>query len=229
MQITRTTMSKKSDAPSKRSQVKRGHIRADYKQETIHKILDAMPLCHVSYVLDGSPVVTPTFQWRQGNRVYWHGSSASRMMRKAQGAEVCLAVTILDGMVLARSAFHHSVNYRSVMLFGTAQIVDDREEATQSLKAMIEGLYPGRWDMLRAMNEQELKATTVLSMPIDEAAAKVRTGPPIDDEEDYGLPIWAGVLPITMQVGAPFSDPRVMDGVKVPAHAKTFKIGKHDA
>ncbi len=221
-------MPKKSDAPSQRARLKRGHERGDYKHQTIHAILDAMPLCHVSYVLDGSPVVTPTFQWRQGNHVYWHGSSASRMIKKSDGADVCMAITILDGMVLARSAFHHSVNYRSVMLFGKASIVSDPQAATDSLKAMIEGLYPGRWDMLRPMNDQELKATTVLSMPIDEAAAKVRTGPPIDDDEDYDLPIWAGVIPVSLQVGAPSSDPRVLSGVKTPDHAQNFKIGGHN-
>ena len=184
-----------------------------------------MPICHVSYVLDGAPVVTPTIQWRQGDHIYWHGSSASRMIKKSAGADVCLAVTILDGMVMARSAFHHSVNYRSVMLFGNASVVEDRQLAEASLKIMVEGLFPGRWDMLRPMTDKELKATTVLSMPIDEASAKIRAGQPIDDDEDYELPIWAGVVPVHLNVGAPIDDPRNLDGVSAPAHATDFKIG----
>lgn len=212
-------------SPSPRSRLKRGHQRADYRKQTIYDILKAMPLCHVSYLLDGAPVVTPTFQWREGDHVYWHGSSASRMIRKSTDADVCMAVTILDGMVLARSAFHHSVNYRSVMLFGKARVVDDRQAATKSLEAMIESLYPGRWEMLRPMSDKELKATTVLSMPIEEASAKIRTGQPIDDEEDYQLPIWAGVVPVQMNVGAPVADPRNLDGASIPPHASDFKIG----
>lgn len=218
-------MTKSEKSPTERARLKRGHERGDYKKETIYEILAAMPLCHVSYVLDGKPVVTPTFQWRQGDHIYWHGSSASRMIKKSTNADVCLSVTILDGMVLARSAFHHSVNYRSVMLFGKATIIADKQQASNSLKAMIESLYPGRWDLLRPITDKELKATTVLSMPINEAAAKVRTGPPIDDEEDYDLPIWAGVIPVSLQVAAPSDDQRIIPGVLAPDHAKKYSIG----
>jgi len=218
-------MPRKSDSPSERARLKRGHERGDYSKQTIHSILDAMPLCHVSYILDGAPVVTPTFQWREGDHVYWHGSSASRLIRKSTAADVCMAVTILDGMVMARSAMHHSVNYRSVMLFGKADIIDDPEIAAKRLEGMIESLYPGRWDMLRPMTDKELKATTVLSMPINEASAKVRTGQPIDDEEDYALPIWAGVVPVQMSVGAPIDDTRNLPDVVAPPNATDFKIG----
>lgn len=218
-------MSKKNPAPSQRTRLKRTHERGAYDSTSIYQILDAMPVCHVSYILNGAPVVTPTLQWREGNHVYWHGSSASRLIKKAAGADVCMAVTLLDGMVLARSAFHHSVNFRSAMLFGKASIVDDPQLATQKLKNMVEGLFPGRWDMLRPINQKELKATTVLSMPIDEASAKVRSGMPVDDDEDYELPIWAGVIPVSMQVGAPIDDPRNLPGVSAPDHAKKFKTG----
>ncbi len=218
-------MARNHPAPSERSRLKRGHERAHYQKQVIHQIMDAMPLCHVSYILDGAPVVTPTFQWREGNHVYWHGSSASRMIRKSTNTDVCMAVTILDGMVLARSAFHHSVNYRSVMLFGKASVVEDDEAAEAKLKQMVEGLYPGRWDMLRPMTAKELKATTVLSMPIDEASAKIRSGPPVDDDEDYELSIWAGTIPVSMVAGVPEDDPQNIDDVKAPKHAREFKIG----
>ncbi len=218
-------MAKENPAPSERTRLKRGYERAHYQKQTIHEILDAMPLCHISYILDGAPVVTPTFQWREGNHVYWHGSSAARMIRKSTDTDVCMAVTIMDGMVLARSAFHHSVNYRSVMLFGKASIVESDEVAEASLKQMIEGLFPGRWDTLRPMTAKELKATTVLSIPIHEASAKIRWGPPIDDDEDYELPIWAGTIPVSMAVGKPENDLRNLDGVEAPKHAKEFKIG----
>ncbi len=218
-------MSLKNAAPSERTRVKRGHLRANYEKQTIHDILDAMPICHVSYILDGAPVVTPTLQWRQGNHVYWHGSSASRMIKKSAKNQVCMAVTILDGMVLARSAFHHSVNYRSVTLFGKASVVDDPVKAEASLRTMVEHLFPGRWELLREMTDKELKATTVLSMPIDEASAKIRSGPPVDDDEDYELPIWAGVIPISHSIDMPENDPRILAGVEMPDHTKNFKIG----
>jgi hypothetical protein len=169
--------------------------------------------------------VTPTIYWREGDRVYWHGSSASRMLRQSAGAEVCLTVTHLDGLVLARSAFHHSANYRAVMLFGTAEKVEDPEAITRHLQTFVDGLFPGRWDALRAMNAQELKATTLLSLRIDEGSAKVRVGPPKDDEEDYALPIWAGVLPLEVATGQPIPDPRNQAGLTPPAHLAGFKLG----
>jgi len=201
------------------------HERGAYDRQTIDAILDATPLCNMGYVLDGSPVVTPTFQWREGDRVYWHGSSASRMLRKSTGAEVCLTVSLLDGFVLARSGFHHSVNYRSVMLLGKAELVNDPEEKSVRLQAFVDGLFPGRWDELRPVTSQELKATTVLSMPIDEGSAKVRTGGPVDDDEDYELPIWAGVVPIKQVIGEPFDDGRVLPGVSTPEYLKSLTIG----
>ena len=218
-------MRKLNKAPSERVRVKRGHTRADYDRETVHAILDAMPVCHVGYVVDGTPYVTPTLQWREGDRVYWHGSSASRALRSSNDEEVCLTVTILDGMVMARSAFHHSVNYRAVMIKGVAEKVTDPKAKARHLEIMVEQLYPGRWDLLREMSAKETKATTVLSMPINEASAKIRPGMPVDDDEDYELPIWAGVIPIRMEVLPPEDDPRNLPGVTAPEHANSYKIG----
>lgn len=211
--------------PSKRTKLKRAYKRGDYNLQTIYDILAAAPLCHVSYVMDGKPVVTPTLQWREGNRVYWHGSAASRLIKKTEGTDVCLAVSILDGMVMARSAFHHSANYRSVMLFGQATKIEDAAAKEASLKYMMDTMFPGRWETLRPMLNKERKATTVLSMPIDEASAKVRSGPPIDDAEDYSLPIWAGVIPITTHMGNLQPDPLNIDGMIAPENLKNFKIG----
>lgn len=213
------------DAPSERTRVKRLNKRAKYDAETVHGILDAMPICHVGYMFNGAPYVTPTLQWREGSRVYWHGSSASRMLEACEDAQVCLTVTILDGFVMARAAFNHSCNYRSVMAFGTARKLTDPAQKEQSLKAFTEGLWPGRWDMLRKMTAQELKATTVLSMELDEASAKIRSGPPGDDEADYGLPIWAGVIPVRQELLAPADDPRLLAGLAPPRHVTDFRIG----
>ncbi|MGI9481616.1 MAG: pyridoxamine 5'-phosphate oxidase family protein [Hyphomicrobiales bacterium] len=217
-------MAKKNNAPSERTRAKRLHERAAYDKDTIYGILDAIPLAHVGYVLDGAPVVTPTLQWREGNHVYWHGSSASRMLRKSAGAEVCLTVSALDGFVMARTGFHHSVNYRSMMMFGTAQLVEDPDEKEARLKAFVEGLFPGRWDILRPVTAQEIKATTVLGMPIDEVSAKVRNAPPGDDEEDYALPIWAGVIPLKTHVMPIEHDPRNLPDVEPPEHIVNFAL-----
>jgi hypothetical protein len=190
----------------------------------VNKIIDATPLCHVSYIIDGRPYVTPTLQWREGDTIFWHGSSASRFLRQIVGKEVCMAITHFDGFVLARSSFHHSINYRSVMLFGTAtQIKDSKKNAL--LDSFVENLIPGRLENLRQMTDQEAKATTVFSMPIDEGSAKVRTGPPVDDDEDYGLPIWAGVLPISQVLHDPIPDPKNLAGLEVPQHIRDFKLG----
>ncbi|MXQ07850.1 pyridoxamine 5'-phosphate oxidase family protein [Alphaproteobacteria bacterium GH1-50] len=205
-----------------RTRLRRLHERGAFDRDTIEAILDAQPMCSVGYVIDGKPYVTPTFQWREGDHVYWHGSSASRAIRQSRGQEVCLTVSILDGFVMARSGLHHSANTRSVMLFGRAEPVpDDQKEAR--LDAFIDGLWPGRSAMLRPTNAQELKATTILSMEITEGSAKVRTGGPIDDEEDYALPIWAGVLPVTRGVGVPAPDPRNLPGVEAPDHITGFR------
>jgi len=218
-------MPKPSAAPSDRVRVKRMGERGAYDRATIDAILDATPIAHVGFVHKGQPFVVPTLHWREGDRVYWHGSAASRMLETANGADVGLTVTLLDGFVLARSAFHHSANYRSVMLIGRATLVADPAEKEARLQTFVDGLFPGRWQGLRPINAQELKATQVLWLPIDEASAKVRTGGPKDDEEDYALPIWAGVLPIEQQVGSPIDDPLNLPGVEPPPHVRGFRIG----
>lgn len=208
-----------------RSRLKRLHTRGHFDRDTVYAILDAQPMCSVGYVIDGKPYVTPTMQWREGNHVYWHGSSASRALRKSRNAEVCLSVAILDGLVLARSGMHHSVNSRSVMLFGTAHMVEDPDEKRQKLRQFMEGLYPGRYDTLRPDHAQDIKATMVLGMEITEGSAKIRTGGPSDEEDDYALPIWAGVIPLRTDVGAPSPDPRNLEGVEVPEHVTQFTFG----
>ena len=207
-----------------RTKLVRNPNRADYDRTVVNEIIDATPLCHVSYIIDGRPYVTPTLQWREGDTIYWHGSSASRFLRQIVGKEVCLAITHFDGLVLARSAFHHSINYRSVMLFGEAIKIEDADKS-ELLQSFVENLIPGRWETLRAMTDQEAKATTVFSMPIDEGSAKVRTGPPVDDDEDYSLPIWAGVLPISQVLHDPAPDPKNLAGLEVPAHIRDYKLG----
>ncbi len=215
----------KSAAPSRKVRVKRLHERGHYDAETIHAILDAQPVAHVGYVFNAQPYVTPTLQWREGDRVFWHGSAASRMLKATEGADVCLTVTLIDGFVLARSAFHHSVNYRSVMVLGRAEKVIDPDEKAARLETFVNHLFPGRWDLLRPATAKEIKATTVLSMPLTEASAKLRSGPPGDDEEDYALPIWAGIVPIGLRVMPPVPDPRNLAGLKAPAHATGLKLG----
>jgi nitroimidazol reductase NimA-like FMN-containing flavoprotein (pyridoxamine 5'-phosphate oxidase superfamily) len=205
--------------------VKRLGDRGRYDRGTIDAILDATPVAHVGYVFDGAPFVTPTLQWREQDHVYWHGSAASRMLETVEGADVCVTVTLIDGIVLARSGFHHSVNYRSVMLLGRATKVQDPAEKEVRLRNFIDGMFPGRWDTLRPATAQELKATSVLSIPISEASAKIRTGPPKDDEEDYALGIWAGVLPLSMQTLPPVNDPRLREGLTPPDSVAKFRIG----
>jgi nitroimidazol reductase NimA-like FMN-containing flavoprotein (pyridoxamine 5'-phosphate oxidase superfamily) len=201
------------------------HERGRFDRASVYAILDATPLAHLGTLVDGRPAVTPTFPWREGDRVYWHGSSASRALRAAEERDVCLAVSLLDGLVLARSGFHHSANYRSVVIFGRAEKIVDDGEKLAKLKAFIDGLYPGRWDHLRPVTPQELKATTVLSLPIEEASAKIRTGDPADDPEDYALPVWAGVLPVRTVVGEPQADPRTPPGVPEPPHLRALRLG----
>ncbi len=208
-----------------RTRLRRAHERGHFDRPTIHAILDAQPMCSVGYVIDGRPFVTPTLQWREGDTVYWHGSSASRALRSQRAAEVCLNVSILDGFVLARSGFHHSVNFRSVTLFGTAFRVEDPEEKLEKLARFVNGLFPGRYETLRPDHAQDLKATMLLGLKIAEGSAKIRTGSPVDEEEDYALPIWAGVVPVRMELGAPIPDPRNLDGVDVPDHVRNFSLG----
>ena len=214
-----------TSAPSELTRVRRMNKRAHYDEATIHPILDKQPMCTVAYVFDGKPVVTPTLQWREGNHIYWHGSSASRMLESSEDAQVCVNVTLFDGMVMARSAFNHSCNYRSVMAFGVAHKVMQRDDKEARLKAMVDQLYPGRWDILRTMTAKELKATTILGMELDEVSAKVRSGPPGDDEEDYALPIWAGVIPLQTTSLPAIDDPRLLAGLVAPDHVSKFKIG----
>ena len=207
-----------------RTQLVRNPGRADYDRDVVNQIIDATTLCHVSYIIDDRPYVTPTLQWREGDNIYWHGSSASRFLRQIVGKEVCMAITHFDGYVLARSALHHSINYRSVMLFGEATKIEG-EEKNRLLNNFVDALIPGRLKELRQMTDQESKATTVFSMPIDEGSAKVRTGPPVDDEEDYELPIWAGVIPISQIQHDPIPDPKNQAGLEVPKHIRDFKLG----
>jgi len=219
---SRNTAARKSAAPSDRTRLRRVHERGHYDRETVAAILDAGALCHVGYVVDGQPYVTPTFHWRDGDSVYWHGSSASRALRASEGADVCLTVTHMDGLVLARSAFHHSANYRSVMVLGKARKLIDRGEKLAAMKAFVDKIFPGRWDELRPVSEQEIKATTILSMPLDEASAKVRTGGPVDDEPDYDLPIWAGQLPLATIGLAPIPCDRLPKGAPDPVELPSF-------
>ncbi|MBT8155007.1 pyridoxamine 5'-phosphate oxidase family protein [Epibacterium ulvae] len=213
-----------SDLKTDRSRLRRSHERGHYDREAIDAVLAAMPMAHIAYEMDGAPSILPTLQWREGDYVYWHGSSASRALRAMEGRKVCLSVSCLDGYVLARSAMHHSVNFRSVMLFGEAERVHG-DHAANSLELMFDAWFPGRWETLRPMNAQEFKATAVMRMPITEGAAKVRTGGPSDDEEDYALPIWAGVLPITITLHPPVDDPDARLEVPQPAHLGDVKIG----
>ena len=217
-------MSKKLLKKTDRTNLVRNPSRADYDRDVVNGIIDATSLCHVSYIIDGRPYVTPTLQWREGDIIYWHGSSASRFLRQIVNKEVCISITHFDGIVLARSAFHHSINYRSVMLFGDAHKIEDGDK-NQLLEDFVEALIPGRWETLRPMTDQEAKATTVFSMPIDEGSAKVRTGYPIDDDEDYSLPIWAGVLPISQTLHAPKADPKNLAGLEVPKHVRDYSLG----
>jgi uncharacterized protein len=194
--------------PTPRTRIRRHPERAHYDRETVFAILDAALMCHIGYVIDGLPYVTPTLFWREGERLYWHGSSASRMLRtQAKGIPVCLTVSHVDALILGRCAFRHSLNYRAVMAFGTAEIVDDVTEKEAGFNAFIERLYPGRTGIMRGILPQELKATTLMGMTIDSASAKIRSGGPLDLEQDYAADCWAGTVPIAQVVGAPIPDP----------------------
>ncbi len=200
--------------PTPRTQVKRLAKRAVYDKTQVHSILDEGYFCHLGFVVDGQPYVIPTGYARVGEHIYIHGSAASRMLRTVEaGVDICVTVTLVDGLVLARSAFHHSVNYRSVVVLGKARLVTDPAEKVEALRSFTNHVVPGRWDEVRKPNPQELKSTTVLALPLEEVSAKVRTGTPIDDEEDYALPIWAGVVPIQTTVAEPLPDSRVLPGV----------------
>ena len=209
--------------PTERTQVRRLPKRGKYDAETVHKILDEAFVCHVGFVVDGQPFVIPTNFGRVGDTVYLHGSAASRTLRTlSEGIPVCVTVTLVDGLVLARSAFHHSVNYRSVVILGTAKLVDDPTEKMEALRLFTEHIMKGRWDEIRWPTEQEMKGTTVLALKLEEVSAKVRVGGPVDDEEDYSLPVWAGVLPLAQIPRAPVPDERLKAGTPVPAYISNY-------
>ena len=206
---------------TKRTKVVRGSKRASYDRDTIHAIIDEALVCHVAFIVDGSPVVVPTNHWREGDHLYFHGSTASRRLRAmAEGAEVCVSVTLVDGLVLGRSAMHHSMNFRSVVVFGRAAPVEDPKRKMAALEALMERVAPGRWAEVRPPNDKEMQVTVVLAMPITEASAKIRSGPPVDDEEDYALPVWAGEVPLAETAGEPVPDPRLAPGTEVPAYLR---------
>ncbi len=210
-------------AVTERAKVKRLPKRAVYERETIYKILDEAFVCHVGFTVDEQPFVIPTLYARRGDEILIHGSAASRMMRNlATEIDVCVTVTLIDGLVLARSAFHHSMNYRSVVAFGKAKIISGEQEKFDALHLFTEKIVPERWSEIRPPNAKELKATTVLLMPLNEASAKIRTGNPIDDEEDYDLNVWAGVLPLRMEKGEPVADERLKNGIEIPKHVLNY-------
>lgn len=216
-------MSEPSSAPppSGRVRVRRKPDRGRYDRATIDAILDEAVIGHVGYVIDGQPYVTPTCIWRSGDRLYWHGSSASRMLRvTTDGAPVCVTASLLDRLVLARSGFDHSVDYRSVMVLGRANAVEDEAEKRAALEAFVEHLYPGRWAQLRPATSQELKATGVLWMDLGEASAKIRADGVHDEPGDESWPVWAGVVPVTLAAGEPEPDEFVPEGMEVPAYLR---------
>ena len=207
-----------------RTKLKRLPKRGHFDRETVYGILDEGFICHVGFVPEGQPFVIPTGYARVDDKLYIHGSQASRMLRTLSGGvDACVTVTIVDGLVLARSAFHHSMNYRSVVIFGRAMLVEDPEEKSAALLALSEHSVRGRWADVREPSEQELKLTTVLRLPLVEASAKIRTGPPLDDEDDYALPIWAGVVPLKLVAGEPIADPRLSEGIAVPDYARNYQ------
>lgn len=209
--------------PTPRTQVKRLPNRSNYDRSQVHAILDEGLVCHLGFVVNGQPFVIPTAYGRLEDTIYIHGSPASRMLTSLeQGLEVCLTVTLLDGLVLARSAFHHSMNYRSVVLFGTATRVDQGDEKLTALKAFTEHVVPGRWDEVRPPNPQELAGTLVLALPITEASAKIRTGPPIDAAADYDLPVWAGEIPLALTATAAIPDPQGRSDLGLPSYTVNY-------
>jgi uncharacterized protein len=212
---------------SLRNKVKRLHERGSYDRVTVHGLLDASMLCHVSYVIDGQPYCTPTFFWREQNKLYWHGSSASRMLRNQSGGQpVCVTVAQVDSLVLARCGFNHSADYRAVMAFGSAYLVTDPEEKERALVAMVDRFFPERTASLRQSTTQEIKATSVIAMEIEEASAKIRTKGVADDEEDYALPVYAERIPVRTVLGAPEPCPRLLDGLERPATLDGYSEGR---
>ena len=211
-------------SPTERTKVRRLPDRGKYDAESVYGILDEAFICHVGFVVEGQPYVIPTGFARVNDTLYVHGSAASRMLRiLADGVQVCVTVTLIDGIVMARSGFHSSMNYRSVVILGRATPVEGRDEKLAALAAFSEQVMPGRWKDLRETTDAELKGTLVLSLPLKEVSAKIRTGPPKDDEEDYALPLWAGVVPLKLTAGTPIDDPRLPKGIEPPAYARNYK------
>jgi len=209
--------------PTERTEVRRLPKRGLYERDAIYRILDEGLVCHVGFVAEGKPVVIPTGYGRRGDTLYLHGSPGSRMFRAlGKGADLCVTVTLVDGLVLARSAFHHSMNYRSVVIFGKATLIEDPAAKREALHAFTEHVAPGRWQEVRQPSEEELRGTTVLAIPLEEVSAKVRTGPPLDDEEDYALPVWAGILPLELRPGIPFADDRLSKEITLPQYVRTY-------
>lgn len=208
-----------------RTELRRMPSRGSHDRETIHRILDAGFLASVGFCKDGQPFVIPTLYGRKGDQLYLHGSAASRLLCELDaGLPVCASVTLVDGLVLARSAFHHSMNYRSVVAFGTARSIAEPVQKLEALRIISEHLVPGRWKQVRRPNERELTATTVLEFSIDEASAKVRTGPAVDDADDYGFPVWAGVLPLATRCSAPIPDERLENGMELPDYVRLYDV-----
>jgi uncharacterized protein len=209
---------------TEKTRLRRIPKRGAFDRETIYRVLDEAFICHVGFAIDGQPYVIPTGFARVGDTLLIHGSAASRMLRNlAQGIDVCVTVTLLDGLVLARSAFHHSMNYRSVVILGKATTITDDREKYDALTALSEHIIRGRWDDVRLPTPLELKATTVLSLPINEASAKIRSGDPVDDDEDYAMDVWAGVLPLQQVAGAPIPDAKLKDGTPVPSYVTNYR------
>lgn len=210
--------------PTERTTLKRLPKRGNYERETVYQILDEGFVCHVGFVVEGRPFVIPTGYGRSGDKLYIHGSAASRMLKTLrEGIDVCVTVTLIDGLVLARSSFHHSMNYRSVVVFGRAQVVEDEDEKMEALRVFTDHIMRRRWEEARLPNKNELRATMVLSLSLVEASAKIRTGPPIDDEEDYELPVWAGVLPLHLATGEAVPDPRLGAGIELPPYIRDYR------
>ena len=210
---------------TKRTELRRIPDRGSRERETINQILDAGFLAHVGFCVAGQPFVIPTLYGRDGEKLYLHGSAASRMLRELEtGIPACVTVTLVDGLVLARSAFDHSMNYRSVVAFGKARKIADADQRIRSLRVSSEHLIAGRWKEIREPSEKELKATTVLEFLIEEASSKVRSGPPLDDENDYGLPVWAGVLPLEIRSRPPIPDAKLIEGVGVPDYVRSYYV-----
>ena len=210
---------------SNRNRVKRISNKSDYSKETVHAIIDEALFCHLGIIHDGKPVVIPTIHARMGDHIVFHGSNASRLLKKSNNNEICVTITLLDGLVMARSLFNSSMNYRSAVIFGKGEIIKDHDERMAAFKSITDHIAPGRWDDARQPNNSELKQTSVVRMPIDEASAKISVGPPDDEDEDYALDYWAGVIPINQTYGEPESDPILQEGITIPIYLKNYCRG----